>query len=272
MPSSFFTTNRKQHAPNFMALKKDKMSQDTYDDLIARIRTHCQQTAQDARPGSGRARKAKDYVRWYIPERKTCLVLKPEEDGQEPTFAFPPATEQQIRETEQQLGFPLPRLLRLLYARIANGGFGPGFGIIGAVNGYLGVDHILGSIARRYQWEIDFADALRQLYKGGWASLTPEGRQVLWEDGIGSRELWESGQLTDDEPEGEAPPLEEENLPAPWPNHLLPLCEHGCNITTYLFADTEQVVQGMHDPYLVVAASHEEWLERWLAGEELQLM
>ncbi|WP_201390004.1 SMI1/KNR4 family protein [Ktedonobacter sp. SOSP1-85] len=211
-------------------------------------------------------------MRWYIPQRKTCLVLKPEDGEQEPIFAFLPATEQQVRETEQQLGFPLPPLLRLLYTQIANGGFGPGFGIIGGKDGYPGVDHVPGNIARRYQWEIDFADALRQWDKGGWASLTPEGRQVLWEDGIGSQELWESGQLTDDEPEGEEIHLAEEDLTPPWPKHLLPLCEHGCNITTYLFADTEQVVQGMHNPYLVVAASLEEWLERWLAGETLQLM
>lgn len=36
---------RKPRAPNSMTLKKDEMSQDFYDDLIARIRTHCQQTA-----------------------------------------------------------------------------------------------------------------------------------------------------------------------------------------------------------------------------------
>lgn len=36
---------------------------------------------------------------------------------------FPPATEEQIQETEQQLGFPLPLLLRLLHTEIANGGF-----------------------------------------------------------------------------------------------------------------------------------------------------
>lgn len=248
------------------------MSSATYDDLIARIRIHCQQSIEDARLGSGRVRKAKNYERWYIPERKTCLVLTPEKYGQEAAFAFLPATEQQIRETEQQLGFSLPPMLRLLYTQVANGGFGPGFGIIGAANGYPGADHVPGNIARRYQWEINFANALRQLYKGGWVSLKPESRQVLWEDGIGSQELWESGQLTDDEPEGEAAPLEEEKLPALWLNQLLPLCEHGCNITTYLFANTGQVAQGMHGPDLVIAASLEEWLESWLAGEELQLM
>lgn len=259
-------------APSSLVLKKDEMSQDPYDDLMVHIHTHCQQTAQDARPDSGWARQAKDYLRWYIPERKTCLVLKSAVDGQEPTFAFPPATEQQIRETERQLDFPLPLQLHLLYTRIANGGFGPGFGIIGVMNGYPGIDHLPGHLARRYQWEIDFADALRQLEKGGWTSLTLEERKVLWEDGIRSQELWEAGALTEEGPEEEATPLEEESLRNPWPKQLLPLCEHGCNITTYLFADTEQVVQGMHGPDLLVAASLEEWLERWLAGEELQLM
>jgi hypothetical protein len=262
-------TGHKQYVLDPMALKKDEMSQNTYEELIARIRTHCQQTAQDARPGSGWVDRAKDYARWYIPEQKTCVVLKPEEYGQEPILAFPPATEQQIRETEQQLGFPLPPLLRLLYTQIANGGFGPGYGIIGVAGG---VDYPYGSIARRYRWEVDFANALIQLDRGGWRSLTPEAREVLWEDGIGSRELWEAGQLTAMELNDKSHPEPDIPWRSIWPSYLLPLCGHGCNITTYIFADTEQTVQGMHDPDLVVAASLEEWLERWLAGEELQLM
>jgi hypothetical protein len=266
---SFFTTDTSQvTGPYLHTLKKDEMNQDIYDDLIARIRIHCQETAQDARPGSGWARRTKDYVSWYVPERKTSLVLKPEGDGQEPTLAFPKASEQQMRDTEQQLGFPLPRLLRHLYAQIANGGFGPGFGIIGVENGYLGVDHSLGSIAHRYQWEIDFADACIQHARGGWRSMTPRQRQAFWDDGIGSKELFEAGELAG----MEIQPEREVTWYSPWPERLLPLCEHGCNITTYLFADSEQVVQGMHGPDLVVAASLEEWLERWLAGEELQLM
>jgi len=124
-------TGHKQSVLDPVALKKDEMSQNTYEELIARIRTHCQQTAQDARPGSGWVDRAKDYARWYIPEQKTCVVLRPEEYGQEPILAFPTATEQPIRETEQQLGFPLPPLLRLLYTQIANGGFGPGTGLLG---------------------------------------------------------------------------------------------------------------------------------------------
>ena len=45
-------------------------------------------------------------------------------------FAFPPATEQELHETETILGFRLPPLLRALYAHLGNGGFG---GKLGAV-------------------------------------------------------------------------------------------------------------------------------------------
>src|SRR5713101_8141546 len=38
---------------------------------------------------------------------------------------YPPATEEQLRASEQALGFLLPPLLRTLYAQVANGGFGP---------------------------------------------------------------------------------------------------------------------------------------------------
>lgn len=247
------------------------MSQDIYDDLITRIRTHCHQAAQNAKPGSGWADRGKDYVRWYIPERKTCLVLKPEEDGQEPTFAFFPATEQQIRETEQQLGFPLPPLLRLLYTHIASGGFGPGYGIIGARGGSPCMDAPWGDIAQRYRWEIDFANAVIQRARGGWRSLTPEARQVLWDDGIGSQELWEAGKLAGMDQE-EAVPEREITWHSPWPEYLLPFCEWGCNIVTYIHAESGQIFQGMRGPDLLAASSLEEWLERWLAGEEIQLM
>jgi hypothetical protein len=36
---------------------------------------------------------------------------------------------------EKRLGFTLPPLLKLLYAEIGNGGFGPGYGLIGLTNG-----------------------------------------------------------------------------------------------------------------------------------------
>lgn len=64
----------------------------------------------------------------------------------------------------------------------------------------------------------------------------------------------------------------EKGIPAPWPEYCLPLCQWGCNISTYIDAKTEQIFQGMSHPSLFVAASLEEWLERWLAGENLQFL
>jgi hypothetical protein len=40
-----------------------------------------------------------------------------------------------IEAAEEQLGFPLPSLLRWLYLTVGNGGYGPGYGLIGARGG-----------------------------------------------------------------------------------------------------------------------------------------
>lgn len=46
------------------------------------------------------------------------------------------ATEDEIRLTEHELGFTLPEFFKVLLSRVANGGFGPGYGIIGVGKGY----------------------------------------------------------------------------------------------------------------------------------------
>lgn len=51
-------------------------------------------------------------------------------------FEFPPATEAQLQMTEELMGFAHPPLLRTLYLQVANGGFGPDTGIIGALGGF----------------------------------------------------------------------------------------------------------------------------------------
>jgi hypothetical protein len=252
-----------------MILKKDEMSQDNYNTLIARIRTHCQQVIQDAGPPhSGWMWKGAGWAGEYIDKHNSFITLKKVVSGEEPSLAFPPATEQQLKATERQLGFSLPPLLRLLYTQIANGGFGPGYGITGVIGGYPCIDAPWGDIAQRYQWEIDFANAIIQLARGGWRSLTPEARQVLWDDGIGSKESFEAEEL-----DGmEIQPEREVTWHSPWPEHLLPFCEWGCNIVTYIHVESGQIFQGMRGPDLLAATSLEEWLERWLAGESLQLM
>ena len=49
----------------------------------------------------------------------------------------PPATEATIRIAENRIGFKLPSFLRLVYMGVGNGGFGPGYGIVGLEGGFL---------------------------------------------------------------------------------------------------------------------------------------
>ena len=48
---------------------------------------------------------------------------------------YPPATPEQLQRVEDRVGFPLPEALRTLYLEVGNGGFGPGYGILGVDDG-----------------------------------------------------------------------------------------------------------------------------------------
>ncbi len=48
---------------------------------------------------------------------------------------FPRAAREQITRAEDRVGFPLPEALRAVYLEVANGGFGPGYGLIGVDGG-----------------------------------------------------------------------------------------------------------------------------------------
>lgn len=48
---------------------------------------------------------------------------------------FPPTTSASVAAAETKLGFRLPDLLRDIYTQVANGGFGPGYGLIGLDDG-----------------------------------------------------------------------------------------------------------------------------------------
>jgi SMI1 / KNR4 family (SUKH-1) len=50
--------------------------------------------------------------------------------------AAPKATLELVLEAEKQLGFALPPLLRRAYLEVANGGFGPGYGVMGIWDGF----------------------------------------------------------------------------------------------------------------------------------------
>jgi hypothetical protein len=68
-------------------------------------------------------------------------VSDPRTRTDHPESALPalpaPATAEAVAGAEEELGFRLPELLARLYVEIANGGFGPGFGVIGLPGGYL---------------------------------------------------------------------------------------------------------------------------------------
>ena len=53
----------------------------------------------------------------------------------EPGVIQSPATAAAIEDAEASLGVALPPLLRRLYVEIGNGGFGPGYGVLGLVGG-----------------------------------------------------------------------------------------------------------------------------------------
>lgn len=82
-----------------------------------------------------------------------------------------PATEAAIIEAESVIGFPVPAILRRLYVEVANGGFGPRFGILGV----RGHDHFTCD---------DYAD-ITKAYWGGdpaFSGLVPvvEWGCALW--------------------------------------------------------------------------------------------
>ncbi len=68
-------------------------------------------------------------------------------------FLQPRATEKDLRLTEEVISVPLPPLLPRVYTTLANGGFGPGYGLLGApgavlldphpkTRGYYGLFHL----------------------------------------------------------------------------------------------------------------------------------
>jgi len=47
-----------------------------------------------------------------------------------PICPHPPVSEETLAAAESRLGFPLPPLVGSLYTRVADGGYGPGYGVI----------------------------------------------------------------------------------------------------------------------------------------------
>jgi hypothetical protein len=178
-------------------------------------------------------------------------------------FAFPPATEEQLRQTEEMMGFPHPPLLRALYLHVANGGFGPEEGLIGVPGGCrhlvwrdLRYDHMIKEDLFTHFGEMF---CLRSY---------PDVFDPIWFD------------LEEREKASDAPRLicltERE-----WPTHFLNLCAgaeeesffvHAKSGRVYLAGNAwhgEKTRTGESATTLLhrQAGSLEEWFEQWLNGE-----
>jgi hypothetical protein len=62
-----------------------------------------------------------------------------------PKKPIPPAAAKDLQAAERALGFTLPELVRAMYLQVANGGFGPEYGIVGIKGGFKLDKHSLES-------------------------------------------------------------------------------------------------------------------------------
>lgn len=152
---------------------------DDNSQIWQRILHHCQQ--QDWYGGDGHntatfSKRGERYEVTYDPygnERR--FDNDPDDHPRKTSFAYPPATTEQFLATEQYLGFSLPPLLKTLYARLANGGFGPGFGLMGVVGGYCEA----GNMLENYQFHRQRA-RLIDLETYTWWADTLELPDTVW--------------------------------------------------------------------------------------------
>jgi SMI1 / KNR4 family (SUKH-1) len=160
-----------------------------------------------------------------------------------PYIAYPPATEEQLRATEETLSFPLSPLLRALYAEVANGGVGPVQGIMGAIGGF---EDNHGTIVDAYLEKkehyrlVDLAafEQWAKPYTGSMGSHRVASHQYV-------------------------------ELPRDvWPDRLLEFYHDGCGIFSCIDVSTGRIFLIDSDGVVFYEAnSLEEWLERWLQGE-----
>jgi hypothetical protein len=68
---------------------------------------------------------------------KRARSAKPTDERFGPTTFHKPLSRRGLDAAERRLGFQLPPVVRQLYGNVANGGFGPGYGLIGLVGGNL---------------------------------------------------------------------------------------------------------------------------------------
>jgi hypothetical protein len=204
---------------------------DRYMALFARIRQYCEARHWFG-PDDGleRDRATRDA--------DGTLHVEPTTHDARFGFEFPPATAEQLRDTEARLGYPVPSLLRSVYEKVANGGFGPGLGLTRAHGGYW------------YGWDERYTtneEPWSPWWHGDPIKLPSYGRTPKAPD-----------MLT--------------LPPKTWPDRFLHLCYWGCGTDTFLDAQTDHVYVALDiNDYVVKVVledvSLEAWFERWLDGK-----
>lgn len=177
-------------------------------------------------------------------------------------FEFPPATEEQLRLTEEAMGFPLPPFLRALYLYVANGGFGPGSGITGAFGGFC---YWVGR-------DVRYCSMQRERFLKEYGQQMYDECATFFEEG--SLDLEQYEQRYGD-------PKYIRLGPGVWPTHFLHLCDWGCGMESYLHGksghvyhvspgDSSVTIDGEMGFTLLWRQTNslEEWIERWLQGEK----
>lgn len=174
---------------------------------------------------------------WFGPDMELRFGMPPAQAAERRRFTYPRASEEVLLETERRLGFALPPMLRLLYAEVANGGFGPGYGFLGVIGG-ASEDDVAKDIAESYDT-----------------------------DRRSGPRLEESGFEKGDDDWFE--PFYDE-----WPGGFVRVLHWGCAIWTCVDSRTGRVYRYEHfhgktsrDAMSPQADSLEEWLQRWLRGE-----
>src|SRR5262245_47599971 len=161
------------------------------------------------------------------------LKRRASEDGSQ-VAASRPASERAVDTAERQIQFQLPELLRAVYTQIGNGGFGPGYGIVGLAGGARPEGK---SLAQQYRAQRSLARMNRHWH---W----PEGLLPLCSLGCG---MWSC--LDCVEPRTPVYLFEPNNLDAEE-------------------TDEHEAVLQWTNAFWHEAPSFAAWLERWLNGRD----
>lgn len=196
----------------------------------------------------------------------------PADDPRRFGFVFPPISEELLRETEARLGFSLPPLLRELYANVANGGFGPGMGIYGVLEGfgkpgtgnYPDGDYTLAA-TYPLKSDLNIADASDTERHKDEAS---ESQSKVKAFDYATYQEEEAKSVA----KGWRPHMQ---VPyGQWLEHLLSICDYGCCIMFCVDSQErmfEESPTENNDCYNLeqLPWTLEEWLWRWVRGERL---